>query len=176
MNWEWLGRITDVLAVLTVIFSGYAAFRLYQQNKRLRMIAQQFPTGKNFKELIAAHEGINSLRPVAVAVSLTPTSTAMKGHVTTFLRSKGWEMPIVELNMDGINDIDDMEKLLKDLIVQKREVEASGYTEVHLFIAGPMPACVQVGAVFDNWLPVKLYHKPQPAPPQMYEYWMPLIK
>lgn len=175
-SWNWLGRSSDILQLLAVVFSGYAAMRLYRQNKRLKEVARALPRVENFKELVKAHEGVKSSNPVAFAISLVRTGVTIRKSVETFLKYQGWKMPIVELNMDGINNVDDMERLVSELVVKKREFEALGHTEIHLFIAGPMPACVQVGAVFDNWLPVKLYHKPQNPPPQVYEYWMPLTK
>lgn len=30
-------------------------------------------------------------------------------------------------------------------------------------------------SIFDDWIPVKLYHKPTPAPPYLYEYWTPFL-
>lgn len=174
--WSWLGRLADVFQVLVVIFSGYAALRLYRQSKQLKEVARALPPVGNFKELVRAYEGVKSSNPVAFAISLVRSSVTVKNSVQTFLDHKGWKMPIAELNMDGINSVDDMEHFLTELLIKKREFEVTGHTEVHLFIAGPMPACVQVGAVFDNWLPVKLYHKPQTPPPQVYEYWMPLTK
>ncbi len=176
MDWEMLARIADSLGVLTVVFSFYAAWRLYRQNRRLIEVAKSFPPVENFKGLIEAYKGVKSSKPVALAISVTPGGATIKSYVETFLRHQGWTMDIAELNMNGINNTDDMETFVKELISKKREFELLGCTELHLFIAGPMPACVQVGAVFDNWLPVKLYHKPQNPPPQVYEYWMPLTK
>jgi hypothetical protein len=175
-GWNWLGRSADVLQVLAVVFSGYAALRLYRQSQQLKEIARALPAPGNFKELVKAYEGVKSSNPVAFAISLVRGSVTVKHSVQTFLDHKRWKMPISELNMEGINNVEDMEEFLTKLLIKKREFEAAGHTEVHLFIAAPMPACVQVGAVFDNWLPVKLYHKPQVPPPQVYEYWMPLTK
>jgi hypothetical protein len=85
-------------------------------------------------------------------------------------------MDIVELNMNGINNKGDIENFVNELRKKRRLFEALQATEIHLFIAAPVVAGIMVGAIFDNWIPVKLYHKPQPAPPSIYEYWMPLIK
>ena len=69
-----------------------------------------------------------------------------------------------------------MEELINELRQKRRILTAKQATEIHLFIAAPMAACALVGAALDNWIPVKLYHKPMPAPPSVYEYWMPLMK
>ncbi len=73
-------------------------------------------------------------------------------------------MEIEELNMNGINSRDDLEEFLNRLREKKRFFDAQGITELHLFIAAPVQAGVLVGGVFDNWIPVKLYHRPQPVP------------
>lgn len=84
-------------------------------------------------------------------------------------------MPIEELNMNGINSPKDLEAFVNALREKRRYLEAAGFTELHLFIAGPVQAGTIIGSMYRNWIPVKLYHKPSPAPPQVYEYWMPLI-
>jgi hypothetical protein len=50
-----------------------------------------------------------------------------------------------------------------------------GCTELHLFIQGPVQAGTIVGSLYRQWIPVKLYHRPAPQQPQIYEYWMPLL-
>jgi CBASS immunity sensor of nucleotide second messenger signals len=174
--WNWFSRLDNVIGVLTAVFSGYAAWKLRQQSKRLRELAERSPKIENIKELIAAHAGVNSSAPVAFAVSLIPSSDSIKNSVQTFLDFKGWKMPIEELNMDGINGIEDLDNFVNRLRVAKRFFDAQNFTEIHLFFAGPVPAGVLIGAMFDNWKSVKLYHKPTPPQPQVYEYWMPLTK
>ena len=84
-------------------------------------------------------------------------------------------MPIEELNMPGLYSAQDLETFVNLLREKKRFIDASRHTEVHLFIAGPVQAGTIIGALYDNWIPVKLYHKPTPPPPSVYEYWMPLL-
>jgi hypothetical protein len=164
-----------VLGLLTTVFSGYAAFRLKQQSRRLRELARQTPHPENFKELLAAHDGVKSSAPIAIAVSLLPTGGPIRNSIDTFLRAKGWSMPIEEVNMQGLNSAQDLETFVNQLREKKRFIDASSFTEVHLFIAGPVQAGTIIGALYDNWIPVKLYHKPTPPPPSVYEYWMPLL-
>ena len=130
---------------------------------------------KNFAELLSQHEGVKSAQPVAFALSLIPTSESIKGSVQTFLRSQKWDMPIEELNLDGLNSPEDLERFINALREKRRAFDDLGYTEIHLFIAGPVQAGTIIGSLFRNWIPVKLSHKPTPAPPQIYEYWMPLL-
>lgn len=84
-------------------------------------------------------------------------------------------MPVEELTMPGLNDANDIALFIAGLRRKKQAIQDAGYTEVHLFIAGPIIAGVAVGGIFDNWKPIKLYHKASNTPAQTYEYWMPLI-
>jgi len=174
--WSWFSRLDNIIGVLAAIFSGYAAWKLHQQSQRLRELAERSPKIENIKDLITTHAGVNSSAPVALAVSLISNSDSIRNSVQTFLDFSGWKMPIEELNMDGINGPEDLENFVNRLRVAKRYFDAQNFTEIHLFIAGPVQAGVLIGAMFDNWKSVKLYHKPQTPPPQVYEYWMPLTK
>ena len=167
---------SDALSVLTCVASSYAAFRLWNQNRRLKEMVKQMPVAENVNDMIRLNEGKKSISPVALALSLTPQAGSIENAVKTFLKSKDWNMPIEEINMDGINGREGIAQFINEVKKKKRLIEATGYTEVHLFISGPVQAGTLIGAFFDNWLPVKLYHKPTPAPPQLYEYWSPLFK
>lgn len=141
----------------------------------MRDLARQWPKVENFAELRKVHDGVKRSAPVAFALSLIPTSDSIKSQVETFLQVQDWKMPIEELNLNGINNPEDLEDFINALREKRRYFQASGVTEIHLFIAGPVQAGTIVGSMFRNWIPVKLYHKPSPAPPQAYEYWMPLL-
>jgi SMODS-associated and fused to various effectors sensor domain len=172
--WNWLSRTDNILGVLTTFFAGYAAYRLRRQSQQLIALARQAPRIGDFLQLLKAHEGVKSISPVAFALTLLPDNDSIKNHVQTFLDVMKWKMPIEELNMNGFNNAQDLETFVNQLRKKKREFVARGYTEVHLFITGPVQAGVLIGAIYDNWIPVKLYHKPKAPPPQIYEYWMPL--
>lgn len=49
--------------------------------------------------------------------------------------------------------------VIGDLLKLKAEMTAKGATEVHLFYMGPVSLAVGIGAVLDNWVPVKVYQK-----------------
>lgn len=173
--WTWFGRVDNVMGVAGALF-GIATFMLvWRQERRLRAQLREKAALNNFAELRSQHEGIQSTNPVAFALSLIPTSESIKGSVQVFLRSQKWDMPIEELNLDGLNNTEDLERFLNALREKRRAFDEKGYTEIHLFIAGPVQAGTILGSLFRNWIPVKLYHKPNPAPPQIYEYWMPLL-
>jgi len=173
--WTWFGRVDNVIGVITAAGVVGSFVILWRQNKRLRELAKQSPRVEKFAEMRALHEGVKSSAPVAFALSLVPASESIKGSVETFLRAQGWKMPVEELNFNGFNDAADLENFVNALREKRRYFEMSGFTEVHLFIQGPVQAGTIIGALFRNWVPVKLYHKPNPTPPQVYEYWMPLM-
>jgi hypothetical protein len=122
-----------------------------------------------------AHDGIKSVAPVAFALSLTENTESIRPSVAQFLQHTNWKMDIEELNLNGLNPTTNLEHFVNALREKRRLFEAKGYTEVHVFISGPVVAGAILGSLFDNWIPVKLYHKPTPAPPHLYEYWMPLL-
>lgn len=173
--WEWIGRLDSLLGLLTVLFSGYAAYRLWQQNRRYYRQARESKPSINIHQFIAGNEGVRSEKPVAFALALTPNTPSIKPQVEQFLRIKEWEMPIEELSMAGIEDDNDLEELMETLQEKKRVFQLDGYTEMHLFLNGPVAAGLLIGTLYDNWIPVKVYQKPREYSPQIYEYWMPLI-
>jgi hypothetical protein len=91
----------------------------------------------------------------------------------TCLKIWGRAMLTEELNMPGLNIPQDPETFVNLLSKKKRFIDLSAFTEVHVSIAGPVEAGTIIDALYDNWIPVKLYHKPSPPPPAVYEYWMP---
>jgi hypothetical protein len=48
--WQVLGDTASVLQVVTVVASVYAAVKLWQQNRRLRALAQNTPPIENFAD------------------------------------------------------------------------------------------------------------------------------
>ena len=173
--WQGLGNLSSILQIVTVVASVYAAVKLWQQNRRLRALAQNTPKIEGFNALISAHDGVKSVAPVALAISLTANTESIRPSVSQFMKSMNWSMDIEELNFNGIDRASNLEAYVDELRKKRRLFEAKGYTEVHVFFSGPVVAGAIFGSIFDNWIPVKMYHKPTPAPPQLYEYWMPLL-
>lgn len=172
--WQTIDNISGLLGILTVLFSGYAAVQLWRQNRLLRQAPRIEAT--TFAEMVSAYEGIQTPKPVALAISVLPSSNSIQSQVQQFLSIKQWQMPIEEIQMLGINSRSDLNDFVNELAQRRMDFELKGYTEIHLFLAGPVVAGVIVGAMYDNWLPIKLYHKPTPPPTSVYDYWMPLVK
>lgn len=167
-------RAMDVLAFFTFLVSAYAAFRLWRLHRQYRELAKKTPPVRNFSERVRVHEGVKSSNPVALAISLKPNSESIKPTVEKFLGDEKMSMPVEEISIDGIDGPEDLESFVNALNARRSFIESAGFTEVHLFIAGPVQAGTLTGAIFSNWIPVKLYHMPREKP-QLYEYWMPLL-
>jgi len=176
--WVFLSRVSDaigIIGIFTLMSSGYAAYRLWKQNKQLKeMLKASPPSVENFKEFVKINEGVKSLNPHALVISLTKDGSVKKS-VDAFLKENVREMTIEEVAMNGIKDQDDIEKFINEVKQKKQYFNAVGCTELHLFIAGPVIMGTMVGAILDTWIPVKLYHKPTPAQTPLYQYWGPLI-
>lgn len=175
--WNYTTQLETVFSLLAMMFAGYAAYRLRRQNRTLRELAKTAPKYENFSEQVQNYEGVQTLNPVALAVCLVPTTPSIKKDVETFLQSRDWgKMDIEELNLNGLNNEEDILTFHNSLREKRHLFDMQGRTEIHLFIQGPIMAGVLIGAMFDNWKPVKMYHKPHPSPPSIYEYWCPLVK
>lgn len=154
------GTISDTIGIGTFIVSIIIWYLVKREKDIVLQLAlQNTPSGKGFKTLSEENREIKSKNPVALCVCLIETVESIKPPVEDFLKSNAMEMPFREINFNGISNLDDMTKLNEALIKTKREITAEGKSEVHLFIAGPVFAGVLLGAVFDNWIPVKVYHK-----------------
>lgn len=167
-----LGNVADVLSLATLLFSGLTFFKVQSETKKLREMLKQVPPPNDLKKSIELCRGINSPRPVALILSLTPHIGSIKSMVEDFLLANQWNMEIEEVNFDGINP-ENIEVFYQEIRNKKRELDEKRYTEIHLFLSGPVQAGTILGCLFCNWKPVKLYHKVQGG---SYEYWMPLIK
>jgi len=177
--WNYLSRIDIVFSLLATFFAGFAALKLHQQNRRLKDLATTAPQLENYTDIVQYYSKPQTSHPIAFAVSLLENNESIKPSVEIFLKSKGWhnKVKIDELTMNGIKKLpDDLEYLINKLKEKRRQFDAQQVTEILLFIAGPVMAGTLIGAIFDNWIPVKLYHKPQNPRPDIYEYWTPLIK
>lgn len=100
--WEWIGRLDNIL-VLTVIFSGYAAYRLWRQNQRYQALVQEMQQSADIRQRIQDYKGVQTIKPVALAVSLLPTLPSIKDNVNAYLKSSKLKMPVKELGLPGIH-------------------------------------------------------------------------
>lgn len=167
-----LGNVADVLSLATLLFSALTFFKVQSEARELRERLKEVPPPNDLKKSIELCRGINSPRPVALILSLTPHTGSIKPAVEDFLVANQWSMAIEEVNFDGISP-DNIESFYQEIRNKKRELDLKRYTEIHLFFSGPVQAGTILGCLLCNWKPVKLYQKIQGG---SYEYWMPLIK
>lgn len=178
--WTWLGRIADSLGTISIIATLIVSIITYLMLRRERKMflekaLQQSPLTGNLEELIKENEGRNSIKPIALAISVTPNNVSIKPNVQAFLKVQDWKMPIKEIVMNGIGTPAEIKQFIESLTLKKKEIQARNYTEVHLFINAPMFACILTGSVLSKfWLPTKIYHF-LPASQKIYEYKTPLI-
>jgi len=74
---------------------------------------------------------------------------------------------------DGVTK-ENIGKLLNDILEVKRKMTEDQVTEVHLFLACPVAFSAAVGAILDNWVPVKVYTLDRNT--GTYEFWTVLHK
>ena len=174
--WDYLGRTSDAISLLTFVVAAATAVMVWRRQKHLhRLAVEHMESDSSIEGKIEAHKGIRSPKPMALAVSLVPNNHSIRGDVQRFLNASCLTMPIDEINFRGIANQADRVDYIKQLNKKRLDCERDEITELHVFFQGPVPAAIQLGAIFRNWLPVKLYHKPQPATTMVYEYWMPLL-
>jgi len=172
--WAGFGRVADVLTFTTAGITFVTLLLVYYERRRLQRLSEEFHLSDNFLDTIKENKGVKSEKPIALAISLVPTTESIRNNVETFLKTNDWKMEIVEINRNGVNGAEEISSLRDELVEKKRLISEKGCTEVHLFIQAPMFGAVMVGSIYRNWLPVKIYHKPQVPPPEIYEYQTPL--
>ncbi len=170
--WFWIANISSLLGMLTTLLAGYSAVMLWRQQRRISMQAQALARVENFDQLREYHEGVDSPNPVALALSLTPNAGSIQRSVKAFLGSRQWKMDILEIQREGLQT-KDLRGLIEEFRAKRREIDMQGYTEVHVFFSGPVAAAILFGAIYDNWIPVKIYQKAMTS--DDYAYWSPLF-
>lgn len=157
--WNWIGNIASLIQILSVIPFLLAAWLFLSRARRYK---------KKMEEL----EQPISERPKALTISLVGTDIA--GQVKQFLEGKSLKMGIESYYKPTGVTQDNIQSLLYDILKLKRKMTAEGVTEVHLFLACPLVFATAIGAIFDNWVPVKVYHLNRNS--GTYEFWTSLHK
>lgn len=155
---------------------GPACNQIRTAVKKVHPAVARSSGASGFLARINAYAGITTSSPYALAIDVLPQDAKLKVAVQTFLDAKGWEMGIKEISMRGVKGRAGAATLVGKLRRRRGELAALGATEIHLFIAGPVAAGALACLVLDNWIPVKLYQKSLAPPPEIYEYFAPLIK
>lgn len=174
--WNTFYSFSEIIATFTgiigAIISCFIWFKVRSQNQKLKEFATTLKALNTNDEINKAFIGITSDNPKAFCLSLIPADASIKERVEKYLHSRYNKMPIIELNRDGLSAetfVDFINEVKK-----KRRGELSDASEIHLFIQGPIIAGTIIGAIFDHWVPVKLYHYNTKI--FEYEYWGVLMK
>jgi hypothetical protein len=151
-TWSGLGHLADLLGIVTALpllaTSAYFLSRARRYRRRLRQLA-----------------GVTSARPVALAVALSGTRIAPA--VKDFCAGLAPSMRVLEVHRSGGLTQDAFPKVLLELQALKNRLLDDGVSEVHLFLSCPLAVACAIGALFDNWVPVKVYQFNQGR----YEFW-----
>jgi len=151
-TWDNLSHLADTLGVITALpllaTSAYLLSRAQRYRRRLRQLA-----------------GVTSARSVALVVSLT--GTRIRPAVESFCAGFPQPIKLYEVQRTGILTQAEFPKVLFDLQALKNRLIDDGVSEVHLFLACPLAVACAIGALFDNWVPVKVYQFNH----GQYEFW-----
>src|SRR5712671_5414066 len=138
--WLWIGRgsaIISYLAVLTIIGFVYNLLRHRRKRSELASIVGKT---KNPRALALAFGG-GSIRSAAeqyLSGVYPGTSILVEDY------EKG------EVTPENIHRVEE------DIRKLKEKYQTENVTELHLFMKGPVALALAVGAIFDNWVSVKI--------------------
>jgi SMODS-associated and fused to various effectors sensor domain len=151
-TWDNLSHVADTLGVMTalplLIASAYLWSRAQRYRRRLRQLT-----------------GVTSERPVALVVALS--GTRIRPAVESFCSSFAQPLKLYEVQRPGGLTQADFPKVLFELQSLKNRLMDNGVSEMHLFLSCPLAVACAIGALFDNWVPVKVYQFNQ----GQYEFW-----
>jgi hypothetical protein len=141
--WLLLNRMSDLLGVLTALpMLGAAVLFLHR--------------ARCYRQRLREMEGQTTVRPVALAVSLTGLD--ISEQVRRFLADLKVQWPLrAYLRSEEISR-ETLPAVIQQLARLKNELSLEGVTEVHLFYAGPVVLSMMLGGLLHNWVPVKVYH------------------
>ena len=143
--WLILDKVSAILQLLSVFPWLLTAYLFWSRASR-------------YKRLLKKQEGTMTSKPKALAVGLVGSGD-ITGQVAQFLSSNKMDMQVYPYFKDigkGITT-ENISEALRDLLKIKAKLTSEGVTEVHLFLAAPVAMAAAIGAILDNWVPVKVY-------------------
>jgi hypothetical protein len=143
--WLYLDRISVLLSYIVVFSIVSGVVYVIKFLRRYRKIRAQMKKVDG-----------TTLKPMAVAISF---GGSIKKPVEDFLdRAYIQKIPVMDYSTDKEVSRQNIHDHIRKLIELKHNLQAEGVTELHLFIKGPVMVGALAGAMFDNWVNVKLYH------------------
>lgn len=140
IQWERLiSWLANLIQITTFLFTLFVLWRTRRRLKR-----------------IIAHQKFGGVRkkPLALAVGI---NGSIEGLVRAYLQNEHINMEVVAIWRDGFIPHHKYYEVLNELGKIKQEFTNRGVTEVHLFYKGPVTLAMGIGAMFDNWVPVRTY-------------------
>ncbi len=128
----------NLLQVGSVAFTaGFFFYNAWKLRRRLKALERQ-----------------QTEHPVALAIGL---GLNIEGAVRQYLREAGLDLPVENYFVEGYVPRDKFYDILRDINRIKARLTEEGVTEVHLFYRGPVTFAMALGAITDNWVPIKVY-------------------
>lgn len=138
---EWLSLTANIMQILSFIpFAAGGIFLLYK--------------GLQYSRRLKALASTPSNRPVALAVGLGASNA---GAVRQQLKDDNLEMEVIPVSREGFVKAAEYPRILRELKEIKNRLSDSGVTEVNIYYQGPVTFAIALGAMFDNWVPAKVY-------------------
>ena len=139
---QWLGDIANVIQIVSAVPFIVGAYWFFTRARRYKREMQRL-------------RGRETERPAALVLSLSGTD--ISPQVQAFLTGLGTPMRLFQLRHEGGVTEGNILGLLGCVLKIKQEMTDASVTEVHLFLGCPVAFAAGVGAVLDNWVPVKVY-------------------
>ncbi|MEW6418384.1 MAG: hypothetical protein AB1480_09725 [Nitrospirota bacterium] len=143
--WFYIDRVSVLLSYVVVFSIGSAFYYFMRFLRRYRRL-------KNAMRVIDG----SSKNPKAFAVCF---GGSIKKAVEDYLKAKyQYPIPLTEYAVTSEVTPHNIQKHIEQLSKIKNDFQSHGVTELHLFVKGPVIMGTVLGAIFDNWVTVKLYH------------------
>jgi hypothetical protein len=127
---------------------------LIQIGAFLFTIAVLWRTRQRLKRYLEGQKSSTTANPIALAVGIGEN---IEGHVRRFAETATPPLKLHTYYRTGNLSSLEFYTVLGDLLEIRQQFTDLGVTEVHLFYRGPVTLAAGIGAIFDNWVPVKLY-------------------
>lgn len=138
---DWLSLTANIMQIISFIPFAVGGIYFFIKGRQL---------ARRLRELAATPTS----RPVALAIGLGASD---EGVVRQQLKDDGLQMEVIPLTHEGYVKAADYPRILRELKEIKSRLSDTGVTEVNIYYQGPVTFAMALGAMFDNWVPVKVY-------------------
>ena len=138
---ETLSLIANIMQIISFVPFAVGGIYFYIKGRQL---------ARRLKTLAA----VPTNRPVALAIGLGANN---EGAVKQQLKDDNLEMDVLAVTHDRFIKSTDYPRLIRELKEIKSRLSDTGVTEVNIYYQGPVTFAMALGALLDNWVPVKVY-------------------